>query len=87
MDNKEKKKLILTSLAKITRKLRGNKSIFMFSSENDLCKSTISLIERVKKDPQLTTLYKLAEACELRVWQFLKLIDEDLPQDFFMIEK
>lgn len=87
MQNKENKKLILKSLARHTKELRGEQSQFMLCSENDISCSIISTIERAKKDPQLTTLFKIAEAFNLKTWQFIKMIEEDLPEDFSMIEK
>lgn len=87
MQNIENKKLILKSLAKHTKELRGEQSQFMLCSENDISCSIISTIERAKKDPQLTTLFKIAEAFNMKAWQFIKIIEEDLPDDFSMIEK
>lgn len=87
MDIKENKKLILESLAKHTKALRGDKSQFMFCSENDMSTSIISTIERVMKDPQLTTVFKIAEAFNMKTWQFIKLIEDDLPENFSLIEK
>lgn len=82
-----KKKKILKSLAKHTKKLRGETSQFMLCSENDISCSIISTIERAMKDPQLTTVFKLAEAFELKASEFIKLIESDLPEDFSLIEK
>lgn len=39
------------------------------------------------KDPQLTTIFKLAEALEIKPHEFIKLIEEKLPSDFSMIDK
>jgi len=87
MDNTENKKLILEALAKITKELRGDKSQFMFCSENDISTSIISTVERVLKDPQITTVFKIAEAFDMKAWQFIKLIEDELPKDFSLIEK
>lgn len=87
MNVKKNKKIILKSLAKHVRKLRGGQSQFMLSSENDISPSIISTVERAKKDPQCTTLFKLAEALNIKTWQLIKLIEEDLPEDFSLIDK
>ncbi len=87
MDINEKKKLILKSLAKHAKNLRGEKSQFLLATENDISNSIISTIERAMKDPQLTTLFKLSEAFNMKTWKFVKLIEEDLPKDFSLIEK
>lgn len=81
------KQVVLNALAKHTKRLRGKQSQFMFCSENDISCSIISTIERALKDPQLTTIVKLAEAFNMKTWQFVKLIDEELPEGFSLIEK
>lgn len=86
-ENKENKKPILEALAKLTKKLRGNKSQFMFGSENDIAPSIISTVERVMKDPQLTTVFKIAEAFNMKTSEFIKLIEDELPENFSLIEK
>ncbi len=87
MDNTKNKKLILEALAKITKELRGDKSQFMFCSENDISTSIISTVERVLKDPQITTVFKIAEAFDMKTSEFIKLIENELPEDFSLIEK
>ena len=68
------------------KELRGDKSQFIFSSENDISVSIISCAERGLKDPQLTTLFKLANAYNIPVFDFIKMVAEKLPEDFSMIE-
>ena len=83
-DNKQK---ILKALAIITKELRKDKSQFLLSSENDISVSILSTIKRGLKDPQLTTIFKLAEALEIKPHEFIKLIEDKLPKDFSMIDK
>ncbi|MDD3593280.1 MAG: helix-turn-helix transcriptional regulator [Candidatus Gastranaerophilales bacterium] len=87
MQAKDKKKIILNALASVMKDLRGKKSQFMFASENDISISIISTAERGLKDPQLTTLFKLAEAFDISIADFISLINSKLPQDFHFIEK
>ena len=82
-----KKQIILNSLAKIVKKLRGRQSQFMLASENDISTSIISTIERSLKDPQHTTFYKLAEAFNLKPHRLMKMIEDDLPKDFSLIDR
>ena len=81
-----KKKLILKKLAKHARELRGEKSQFIVSSENDISTSILSTIERGMKDPQLTTFIKLAQAYDIKPEKFLEMIMKDLPEDFTLID-
>ena len=83
----DKKQTILNALALTLKELRKGKSQFIFSSENDISISIISMIERGLKDPQLTTIFKLAEACNVSPSKFLSKISEKLPPNFFLIEK
>ena len=83
----ENKKQILKLLGKHARELRGERSQFILASENDISVSIISTIERAMKDPQLTTVFKLAEALNIKPSEFIKLIENDLPKNFSMIDK
>lgn len=83
----DKKQFILNALALTLKELRHGKSQFLFSSENDISISIISMIERGLKDPQLTTIFKLAEACNISPSVFISKISEKLPADFSLIEK
>ena len=83
----DKKEIILNALAEVVKELRGERSQFMFASENDISTSIVSMVERGLKDPQLTTLIKLAEAFDMKFSDFSKRIEEKLPKDFCLIEK
>lgn len=87
MQVKEKKKLILNALATTIREKRGEKSQFMLASENDISTSILSTIERGIKDPQLTTLYKLANAFNIPIVELISCIDEKLPKDFTLLDE
>ena len=83
----ENKKIILNILAKHTKELRGDKSQFILACDGDISVSIISTIERAMKDPQLTTVFRLAEALNIKPSEFIKLIENDLPKGFSLIEK
>ncbi len=83
----EKKNLIKFALAETMREHRGSKSLFKFSSENDIPMSVVSEAERGLKDPQLTTIFKIAEAYSLPVAVFVQEIAAKLPPNFSMIDK
>ena len=57
------------------------------ASENDISISIISTVERGIKDPQLTTLFKIAEALNIKTSDLIKLVEEQLPKGFSLIEK
>ncbi len=83
----EQKQIIKKALGKVVSKLRGEKSKFLFGAENDISTSILSMVENGKKDPQLTTIFRLAEAFDIDVCEFLKLIKKELPENFLFIEK
>ena len=86
-DIEKKKKMVLKALADTLKELRGEESLFMVSSENDISISIMSTAERGIKDPQLTTLFRLAEAYNLNIVEFISKILSKLPENFSMIER
>ena len=83
----DNKKVILKALAKTMKTLRGKQSQFIMASENDISISIISTAERGLKDPQLTTLYKIAEAYGMSLSNFIKELEKNLPENFSLIDK
>lgn len=75
------KKLICLMTGKTYKMLRGNKSQYVIGAEYGIPSSVISELERGRKDPQLTTIFKLAESCGLRPSEFVAKIEEALPSD------
>ncbi len=87
MQVQKRKSLIMKTLGKNIKKLRGEQSQFMLASENDISVSIISTIERGMKDPQFTTLFKIAEALNIKPSKLVKLVEDGLPEDFTLIDK
>lgn len=87
--NDDKKFQLKLALSKVVKNLhlKTKKSLFLFSSENDISMSVLSMIERAQKDPQLSTIFKLAEAFDIEPSKFIKLVSQELPQDFHFIDK
>lgn len=77
-----KKKIICNALAKTVKQLRGDKSRYMHCAEYGISTSILSNIERALKDPQLTTLMKLAESFGLKLSEFAKKLENELPDNF-----
>jgi len=82
----EKRQIILKALSKTVKNLRGNKSQYMLGAEYDIPSSVISDIEREVKDPQLTTLFKLAGAFNLKISEFLEELEKNLPKNFSLYD-
>ncbi len=82
----DKKLKLQNSLGKIINQQRRELSITKLSNEIDLSKSIWSDVEKGKKDIQLSTFWRIAEALFLKPSELLKLIEEDLGEDFFLID-
>lgn len=78
-----KKKIVRESIAKTVKKLRKNKSQYLHGAEYGIASSILSDIERGVKDPQLTTLLKLAHSFELSISKFMAEFEKELPDKFF----
>ena len=81
-----KKKIIRAAIAKTSKRLRGNKSQFILGAEYDIPSSVLSDLERGVKDPQLTTVFKLANAFNMKVSDFIKEVEVELPKGFSVDE-
>ena len=81
------KKILLEALSRTIKKLRGKYSQSRIAIKGDISTSTINLIEHANKDPQYTTLYKLAETFEMSFDEFAKLINEEIPKNLSLIDK
>ena len=87
MQGHSKKEIICKTLGNVARRLRGVQSQFMFSSENDISVSIVNTIERGIKDTQITTVFKLAEAFNMKPSDFIKLVENELPEGFNLIDR
>lgn len=82
-----KKKIICSAIAMTVKRLRGEKSQFMLGAEYDIPSSVLSDLERGVKDPQLTTIFKLAGAFNLSISEFMKELEKELPEKFSVNEE
>lgn len=82
----DKKELLLNTLAHVIKDKRGKLSLNQLAMESDISKSILSMIEKGKRDVQLTTFFKLAEALYLKPSELLLEIQNELGEDFSFIE-
>ena len=82
-----KKKIVFNAIAKTVKRLRGKKSQFMLGAEFDIPSSVLSDLERAVKDPQLTTLFKLAGAFGMTISQFMQELEKELPEKFSVCDE
>ena len=87
----DKKLKLQNSLGKIINQQRRELSITIFNEKmsgrgQELLQEIWSDVEKGKKDIQLSTFWRIAEALFLKPSELLKLIEEDLGEDFFLID-
>lgn len=82
------KQLLLNVIGELIRekRLKQNKGILLFSYEYDISNSSIALLEKGKRDVQITTLWKLANAFGMSFSEFAKEIENRLPKGFKLID-
>ena len=82
----DKKDKFLFELARIVKKYRerANLSINQASHGIDLSKSIWSVIEQGKRDPHLSTLWKISEVLNIPLSLLIKDMEIELGQDFFI---
>ena len=88
-DNLEIKKQILKKEIGsiiIEHRTKQNKSISLISAEIGMTKSMWADLEKGIKDPQLSTLIRMADALNIKSSKLLLILEERLGADFSMIE-
>lgn len=84
----QKKQQLLNVIGKLIKEKRvnQNKGILLFSYEYDISNSSISLLEKGKRDVQVTTLWKLANAFGMSFSEFATEVEKRLPEGFKLID-
>ena len=82
-----KKSVILNSLAKTVKRLRGSKSQYKLGAEYDIPPSILSDIERAAREPKLITLLKLSASFNMSFSSFAKEFEKDLPENFSVCDE
>jgi len=83
----EKKKLrhALASIIKFHR-LKCQKSMYLISNEIGMTRTMWGDLERAIKDPQLTTIWRVAEALEITLSSLIFELENKLGKDFSLID-
>lgn len=82
------KKLMQVRLGLIVKKLRKqtNKSISLLTAEVGMTKSLLADTEKGIKDPQLSTLWRIAQGLNIPLSEIIKLLETELEENFTLIE-
>ncbi len=84
-DQKKKLQIILADIIKEYR-LKQHKSISLIANEINLSKSIWSDLEKGIKDPQVSTLWRIAEALNVSLSQIIKKIEIKAKDNINFIE-
>ncbi|HBG48540.1 MAG TPA: hypothetical protein DDW90_03345 [Cyanobacteria bacterium UBA9971] len=86
---KEQRQHIIKKLGLLIKQARieKTKSISLISDEVGLSKSIWADLERGQKDPQFTTLWRIAEALEIPLSQIIASLEEEIDKNLSFIEK
>ena len=84
----KKKKILLNAVGKVVLNERKklNKGINKFSFEYDIGNGLLSRLENGTTDTKISTLWKLANAFEIKFSFLAQLIENELPDNFSFYE-
>lgn len=85
---RNKRKILQQALADIVKELRlkKKKSISLSSDEIGITKSIWADLEKGKKDPQLSTVWRIAEGLEISPHKLIKRLEEKIEQNFSFLD-
>lgn len=88
MQDKEKKELLCSVIGEIIKEKRKklDKGILLLAYEYDLSTSSLIQTEKGKRDLQVSTLWKIANALGMKFSEFALLVEKRLPKNFKLID-
>ncbi len=86
--DKDKRQILLNAIGEIIheKRMEAGKGILLHSYEYDISSSSLSLIEKGIRDPQITTLWKVVNSLDMSFPEFINLLCKKLPADFKMTD-
>lgn len=88
IDDKEllekNKETLLKAIGRVVKRerLRTGTGINKFSYEYDIGNGLLTYLEKGVSDTKITTMWKLANAFDMKFSEFAELIESELPPDF-----
>lgn len=84
LENKKLMQQMLSAIIK-THRFKKNKSISLISDEIGMTKSMWADLEKAIKDPQLSTLWRVAEALDVPLSTIITQLEKSLGDNFTLI--
>ncbi len=87
--NSKKSAIIFQTLARVIRQEREkqHKSLRVLADEFDIQKSLLSRLENGINEPKLISIWTISEALNIPVSELLKKVENELPENFTLIDK
>lgn len=86
----EKTKYLAKTLGKILKRIRksqDDKSLNRLTNEYALYKGTLSKFERGTNNCQFLTLWKFSEALNIKCSDLIKILEDELGEDFTLLDE
>jgi|GEM_PF-5361234 len=77
-----KKKIFKRAAGKVVRKLRGDMGIIALYNLSGLPAPSLTRMEKGESDPQFSTICRLAHVHNMKCSDLVRMIEEELPNDF-----
>lgn len=87
MIQKEKLEIFKQALSRALKKITSGTSASTIAASYDISPAIISKIHNGKKDPQMSTFYRIAEAYQIDPAEFTSMIFAELPKGFMFTEE
>ena len=87
--NTKKSEIIFKALAKVIRQEREkqNKSLRVLADEKKKKKSLLSRLENGINEPKLISIWTISEALNMPVSELIRLVENELPENFSLTDK
>lgn len=87
-EEKEKIEILLKAISIALKKLRQERklSLNLFAIENGIQKSLVSRLENAKNEPAFLSIWKVAEALDIKPSELVSKIEKELPKDFLILD-
>lgn len=86
--NTKKSEIIFKTLAKAirTEREKQGKSLRLLADEFEIQKSLISRIENGINEPKIISVWTICEALGIKVSTLMKKVEDELPEEFSLID-
>lgn len=87
--NSKKAEVVISIIAQLLKeeRIKQNKSQRILADEYDIQRSLLSRMESGKNEPMLISLWTVCEALGFKTSEFIRKVEQNLPNDFSLMDK